>query len=288
MYIKNFLFISILAVCGQALPSMAQSDWVSVQEMRQAFFDNYEKKQSESIAIDKRYMALDGDKRNVYIVGCLDKDNTLSVPDIVESIRKQEYTGHLDELQEPLKYMGNEVSGVRRVVWRLSGKEAMSKTQTVKKPKSLSYECGKHYSIPYINDKGESIDVAYTGERPRPSWTQEVRSEMMGLADLVNQAWSKEKHDFKTGFAYGCIALLYVSPEGKLDVDILLPKSPDSNTEKVYNLFRKVVRSLPQWTISYLWRIDGKIFPGRYLKCTLMPHGTWRFTDYLFWNNSSK
>lgn len=280
--------ILILLFVAGVLSLQAQEKWVSVQEMRQAFFDNYEKKQSESIAIDKRYMALDGDKRNVYIVGCLDKDNTLSVPDIVESIRKQEYTGHLDELQEPLKYMGNEVSGVRRVVWRLSGKEAMSKTQTVKKPKSLSYECGKHYSIPYINDKGESIDVAYTGERPRPSWTQEVRSEMMGLADLVNQAWSKEKHDFKTGFAYGCIALLYVSPEGKLDVDILLPKSPDSNTEKVYNLFRKVVRSLPQWTISYLWRIDGKIFPGRYLKCTLMPHGTWRFTDYLFWNNSSK
>ena len=142
--------ILILLFVAGVLSLQAQEKWVSVQEMRQAFFDNYEKKQSESNAIDKRHMALDGDKRNVYIVGCLDKDNTLSVPDIVESIRKQEYTGNLDELQEPLKYMGNEVSGVRRVVWRLSGKEAMSKTQTVKKPKSLSYKYGKYHSEVFI------------------------------------------------------------------------------------------------------------------------------------------
>lgn len=284
MRIQSLFLISFFAVCGQVLPAMAQSDWVSVGEMRRLFFDNYKKDIPAFSDADKQHMALDGEKRNVYIVGCLDEDNTLSVPDIVESLRRQEYKGYLDELQDPQYYMGSIVSGLRRVVWRLAGEEMMSKTRVAKKPKSFSYECGAHYSTSFIDEEGERVDMGYTGVRERPNWTREIHSEMMGLADLVNQAWSREQPDFKTGFADGCIVLLHVSPEGKLDVDRLLPESPDQNNEKVFALLRKVVRGLPPWTMSYLWRADGKVFPGRYLKCTLMPHGVWYFMDYLEYN----
>ena len=277
----KFLLVASFLVCGSFLSAMAQSNWVSVGEMRQFFLDNYKKKVSVSGHIDKRHMTHDGENCNVYVVGCLDEDTTLSVPDIVEAIRRQEYNGYLDELQYPLNYMGSGVSGSRRVVWRLAGEEIMSKTRVAKKPKSLSYECGRNYAGPYISSHGEYMDLAHLGEGKRPYWTQEIRVEMVGLADMINTIWVKEKHDFKTGFFYGGSVLLYVSPEGKMDMEVLLVEDPSPNDEKVFALLRKVVRELPPWAISYLWRTDGKVFPGRYLKCILMPHGVWRIEDYL-------
>ena len=87
MRIKSFLAVVFGVVYGFLSPVAAQNDWVSVGEMRRLFFDNYKKDIPAFSDVDKQHMALDGEKRNVYIVGCLDEDNTLSVPDIVESLR---------------------------------------------------------------------------------------------------------------------------------------------------------------------------------------------------------
>ena len=294
MRIQSLFLISFFAVCGQVLPAMAQSDWVSVEEMRRLFLDRYKeyvkKKQTPGyhryIAVsplanmDHKCMAFDRDRRRTYVIGCLEKDNTLSVPDIVDAIYKQEYDGSLDELQYPLNYLGSGVSGIRRVVQRQAGEEIMSLTREVKKPKSLSNTYGSYYSDVYISSDGEYVELAQL-DGERPCWTRDIRSEIMGLTDMINAAWVKEKHDFKTGFFYGGSVLLYVSPEGKMDMETLFVEDPSPNDEKVFALLRKVVRDLPPWTMSYLWRTDGKVFPGRYLKCILMPHGMWRIEDYL-------
>lgn len=75
--------------------------------------------------------------------------------------------------------------------------------------------------------------------------------------------------------------LLYVKPNGKLDMELLLPKKPDPKEEKELAVLRRVVKQLPQWAISYWWRTDGQVFPGRYMKFLRLPHGTWLVTDYM-------
>lgn len=285
---KTFFILWFIA---GSLSLAGQEKWVSVAEMRQAFFDNYLKRDAGSDGneklpvwggIDRQRMVDNVYGRQAYVVQCLVGDSSQGMGKIMSQLHEKTFNGSLDELEYPLNYMGNGVSACRRMVWRESGKErkkAGGNTAYFKRPQSLGLKYGNHRLNHYISSEGEFLSFAQLDGMP-PLWTDELARELLGLTDLVNARWSREvENPFNDYVAFSL--LLYVKPDGHLDTELLLPKELSPNEEKELAVLRRIVQQLPRWSVSYWWRTDGQVFPGRYLKFVRMPHGTWFITDYL-------
>ena len=285
--IMRKMIFTLLLVAG-SLSLQAQEKWVSVTEMRQAFFDNYLKRETgtrgyqQVIAlggIDQQRMVGNALGRKDYVIGCLDKDKKADGANIVQLLQGEAFTGLFDELEYPLNYMGNGVSACRRMVWRASGTEMQSQTKNFKRPQSLGIQYGENRLGYSISSKGE-LETFVHLDGPSPLWTDKLGLEMKGLTDMVNARWSREVEIPANDYTFFSV-LLYVQKDGKVDMELLLPKKLSPNEEKEAAILRRIVKQLPQWAISYWWRTDGQVFPGRYMKFLRLPHGTWLVTDYM-------
>ena len=60
--------------------------------------------------------------------------------------------------------------------------------------------------------------------------------------------------------------LCYIQNDGLLRISPLLPEQLSSDQQELIKQLQQAIHSLPAWSFDYLYTIDGRIFPGRYLK----------------------
>lgn len=76
--------------------------------------------------------------------------------------------------------------------------------------------------------------------------------------------------------------LLQIQKDGKLKVHTLKPEKLSDPQQKLLGELQQVLADIPAWSFDYLYTLDGKIFPARYLKTAYDPvDKRWVFIDYI-------
>ena len=74
--------------------------------------------------------------------------------------------------------------------------------------------------------------------------------------------------------------LFIIDARGRLDVDVLKPRTPSVQDLRYVDELRKAVRQLPPWSLGMLYTSDGRVLPGRYIEA-YRHNNRWTFRDYL-------
>ena len=77
--------------------------------------------------------------------------------------------------------------------------------------------------------------------------------------------------------------LFHYDSQRRLYVDVLLPKELNEEERRRMDELQRAVALQPSGLFSSFFTIDGRVFPGMYVKATY-ERGRWRFEDYRFLN----
>ena len=75
--------------------------------------------------------------------------------------------------------------------------------------------------------------------------------------------------------------LFHYDSQRRLHVDVLLPKELNEEEQRRIDELQRAVALQPPGLFSSFFTIDGRVFPGMYVKATY-ERGRWRFEDYRF------
>lgn len=75
--------------------------------------------------------------------------------------------------------------------------------------------------------------------------------------------------------------LFHYDSQRRLYVDVLLPKELNEEQQRLMGELQRAVSLQPPGLFSSFFTIDGRVFPGMYIKATY-ERGCWRFEDYRF------
>ena len=112
-----------------------------------------------------------------------------------------------------------------------------------------------------------------------------VEYECVFFTHDVNRLWRERKSGESVAGEkrfVGFSLLLQIQKDGKLKVRALKPEKLSGSQQKLLGELQQVLDDIPAWSFDYLYTLDGKIFPGRYLKATYSPQSSkWFFVDYI-------
>ena len=163
-------------------------------------------------------------------------------------------------LQQPLRYFGFTVSGVRRVM--LIRRGCISDWGVTQTCRSL-YERYAFESAGLVRADGH--------------WAQDVTGAMR-LLSFESRRWTSTDTAMQARRPF--TLLFIIDARGRLDVEVLKPRTPSAQDLRYVDELRKAVRQLPPWSLGMLYTSDGRVFPGRYIEA-YRHNNRWTFHDYL-------
>lgn len=99
----------------------------------------------------------------------------------------------------------------------------------------------------------------------------------LDMLDEFANATSEKHETFATEFQ--CSLLVVTNKKGKAKGYLLSPVTMVN--KMLVNKLLKRISELPEWSLGWLYTIDGSILQGRYLKATYSSEKGWEFRDYL-------
>lgn len=163
-------------------------------------------------------------------------------------------------LQQPLRYFGFTVSGVRRIMQLRRG--CVSDWGVSQTCRSL-YE---RYAF-------ESTGRVRTGGH----WAQDITGSMR-LLSFESRRWVRP--DTSLNVRRPFTLLFVIDARGRLDVEVLKPHKLSTDDSRYISELQKAVRQLPAWSLRQLYASDGRVFPGRYVEAYRYSD-RWTFYDCL-------
>lgn len=173
------------------------------------------------------------------------------------------FSGVIPRLSDPVPYMNHIVSPWFNFMRVEKGKILNTK----------SWDFERTYA-----DEAGDLQVANDGH-----WLRHVNYEMIYLTHDINRIWwnkgvradtSMVRHHFS--------ALLYIGTDGKLTLHTLRPLQPTSEEQLLLKELQLAVGQLSPWCFGYLYTLDARIFPGRYVSVSYYGgRNEWVFLDYL-------
>ena len=263
-----------------SLVQAQNEEWVSVQEMRDSFFVKINAPSFPDVRkpADTARPAHDATGSAICPFGS--PGSGTGAPALAQGVENHSLNGTFDVLQRPRYYMGNRVSELRQLEFFVDGTEMGSMRKNVKKPASPCEMTGSLLSGASIGSRGELMQIATLG-RDTGEWWPYVWKSVQGLEEMVNDGWRRCGLWKKIWGFRAYSLLLYVDRNGKSGLEVLLPEQPDEDDRQTIKALQKIVDGLPTWGMGYLWRDDGKVFPGRYLKFLLTEYSHWQISDYM-------
>lgn len=121
----------------------------------------------------------------------------------------------------------------------------------------------------------DSIAVGEKQQTDFEHWIGSFEQEMRFLSDTINKMSSKPSGK---GEERHYALLVYMDEKGYSHLHLLasLQGKPGYEIKEL----KKTIRALPRRAFTMLWTMDGRAFPGRYLKAWYHPQKGWRFADY--------
>lgn len=157
-------------------------------------------------------------------------------------------------------------------------------------PQISRYEIEKGILVSeqHINQNGiyrsESISPIII-ENGHPHWIDKTKYEYIYFSHDVNRSWREQTPKKQTNhlkFMETFSLLCYIQDDGLLRISPLLPEQLSSDQQELIKQLQQAIHSLPAWSFDYLYTIDGRIFPRRYLKAYYRSdENRWHFTDYI-------
>lgn len=141
-------------------------------------------------------------------------------------------------------------------------------------PQISRYEVEKGILVSeqHINQNGiyrsESISPIII-ESGHPHWIDKTKYEYIYFSHDVNRSWREQTPKKQTNhlkFMETFSLLCYIQNDGLLRISPLLPEQLSSDQQELIKQLQQAIHSLPAWSFDYLYTIDERIFPGRYLK----------------------
>lgn len=119
-----------------------------------------------------------------------------------------------------------------------------------------------------------------------PHWLDRIMYECMYFTHDVNRDWSEgeilKKLSSDRHKTESFSLLLYICDDGHLRVRSLLPDTLSDHQKLLLDELQKIVEKQPAWNFNYLYTMDGRVFPGRYLYASYdNVSGHWIFQDYI-------
>lgn len=180
------------------------------------------------------------------------------------------YSGDFYTLYRPTPYMGFVVSPQFRRYEIREGKTLLRNPITINV--SGKYE-----------EESRDLTVPVVGY---PHWLDRTMYECLYFTHDVNRDWSegdilkKLSSDGQKTESFSL--LLYIRDDGHLRVRSLLPETLSEHQKLLLDELQKIVEKQPAWNFNYLYTMDGRVFPGRYLYA-IYNYGSdhWLFQDYI-------
>lgn len=108
-------------------------------------------------------------------------------------------------------------------------------------------------------------------------WCEEIEVQMAVLGRDASHA-CKPDTTLRGSRTYDL--LFTVLPDGRLDFCRLAPDTTDGRDRRYLDELHAFVRSLPAWSLEHLYALDGRVFPGRYIRATRTAR-RWQLYDYM-------
>lgn len=181
------------------------------------------------------------------------------------------YSGAFYTLYRPTPYMSFLVSPQFRRYEVREGKTLLRNPITI--GASGKYE-----------DESRDLTIPVNGY---PHWLDRIIYECMYFTHDVNRDWCEGNVLKKLSSSNGqrrevFSLLLYIRDDGHLRVRSLLPDSLLDHQKLLLDELQKIVEKQSAWNFNYLYTIDGRVFPGRYLYAIYnYDSGHWVFQDYI-------
>lgn len=138
------------------------------------------------------------------------------------------------------------------------------------------------YTRGAYREEASALRVGVVGN---PHWLEMVEYECVFFTHDVNRLWCERKSGESVAGekrSVGFSLLLQIQKDGKLKVRALKPEKLSDSQQKLLGELQQVLDDIPAWSFDYLYTLDGKIFPARYLKASYNPQSSkWIFVDYI-------
>lgn len=273
--IRFCLCASILMLLPSGLFSQEYAR-VPVQEMKDLFY-NHVGKTSPSQAEIEPFLALhsnmDGENNSLILKTTSPAD--ISREDAAEKITNGSFRGTTEEILAPHFYLGTWVSPVRFTC--TTGIDGKAKVSYIKSAGNFLKQLGAINHAYRICNDGRLLSVATIDGK----WMSHAGETAYGLELYLNSNW--HKMEVSTANEYHPFSVLvYAKEDGSTDMEVLLPKELNKTEQAYATSLKGIIQKLPKNALGNLWDAKGRIFPGRYLKCLLLPAGVWSISDYIY------
>ena len=270
MKTQRFILTFCLSVCAVNLPAQTDTThWVTVEEMKQTFLDHLETAGETFTELANRVTRTLNDGR-FYLVQATPGPVTKAL----EQLKEGHYTGQLDGLYYPRYYKGNWVSAKRVSIAFKNGIPDRYTPAQAKSPCKNQADDFGHY----IDENGQYITIGLLGD----DWETYPTKTRNGFSHMINDIWRDMGFRKLKGNRPAFSILVYTDRDGNSDMEVMLPRQLNAANQVVTDALRQCIRQLPKGGMGYLWRTDGSVFPGRYIKAVLYDNGRWSFGEYAF------
>ena len=211
-----------------------------------------------------------------------DTYGTFKYKEKVELVPAKWFSGALISMSNPFRYGGMILSENASIISFSEG--CLSDNRFVPLGSSRLWLDVEEVRNAYTfgRQQGGVSDYRCSGLSPEEFWKEERRNINACLALFardVMRLCREEREAPKSEFSL----LFHYDSQRRLHVDVLLPKELNEEERRRMDELQRAVALQPPGLFSSFFTIDGRVFPGMYVKATY-ERGRWRFEDYRFLN----